>query len=156
MRALSGLFTKIDLGEAALSGLSESWPRHSDQGRQGARIQILEQRANPFFKAAIVHFEPGSHARPHRHRGHEFIFVIKGGFEDEFGLHKEKELVMYNAGSIHQWRSESGALLYVVWTDVTEEEGLAEGISRSAGVLGEEGRGLEQAMARHCLAAEVS
>ena len=56
------------------------WEDHSSHGRQGARIHYLFRDEARGHRVALVHCRPGTHAKPHRHAGHESILVLEGGF----------------------------------------------------------------------------
>ncbi len=92
-----------------------AWEDYSEQGREGARIHRLYKTADGGPLAAIVQFFPGATAKPHIHPGHENILVLDGGYSDETGEYSTGDLVIYDPDSEHQWKSEQGAILYVVW-----------------------------------------
>lgn len=109
------------------------WQDHSSQGRQGALIHYLYRSQQSGQSVALVRFKSQSSAPTHEHLGHESILVIEGGYEDEFGHHIAGDLVVYQPGSRHSWRSDTGAILYVVWggatqlaTDMAKETALTE------------------------------
>lgn len=91
------------------------WEDHSSHGRQGARIHYLFRDEARGHRVALVHCRPGTHAKPHRHTGHESILVLEGGFQDDFGRYGKGDLAVFPAGSQHGWSSPQGGLMYVVW-----------------------------------------
>ena len=97
------------------------WSEHATQGRQGALIHDIYHFGSPRRRVAIVRFTPGSSAAAHRHTGYETIFVVAGGYRDNFGEHAQGELVVYPPDSKHSWNSPDGATLLVVWDAPTEQ-----------------------------------
>lgn len=94
---------------------SLAWVEHSSHGRQGARIHYLYRNEQSGQQVALVHCRPGTQAMPHRHLGHESIFVLEGSFQDDAGRYGKGELVVFPEGSHHGWTSPEGGLMYVVW-----------------------------------------
>lgn len=130
---MSLLPRKVNFSDVSLLLDTVDWQDHSSQGRQGALINYLYHGQQSGQSVALVRFQPRSSAPIHEHLGHESIFVIEGGYEDEYGHHVTGDLVVYQPGSRHSWRSETGATLYVVWggttqlaTDTTKETALTE------------------------------
>lgn len=117
---MNSLPRKVNLSHVSLLLGAVDWQDHSSQGRQGAQINYLYGSQQSGQSVALVHFQPRSSAPTHEHLGHESIFVIEGGYEDEYGHHVAGDLVVYQPGSRHSWRSETGAILYVVWGGMTQ------------------------------------
>lgn len=130
---MNSLPRKVNLSDVSLLLGAVDWQDHSSQGRQGALINYLYSSQQSGQSVALVRFQPRSSAPTHEHLGHESIFVIEGDYEDEYGRHVSGDLVVYQPGSRHSWRSEIGATLYVVWggttqlaTDTTKETASTE------------------------------
>jgi anti-sigma factor ChrR (cupin superfamily) len=51
--------------------------------------------------AVLVWMAPGCGYRPHRHVGTEDVLVLRGGYRDAEGEHREGDHVHYPAGSSH-------------------------------------------------------
>lgn len=115
---MNQVFTKIDF-HTLKTQTGAMWQPHGSEGRTGASIRILCEQESPYFKSALVRFHAGSQAALHEHQGVEYIYVIEGEFEDEMGVHRSGELLLYPPGSRHAWKSEAGAVMYVVWTGAT-------------------------------------
>lgn len=111
---------KVSFSDISLLLATVDWQDHSSQGRQGALINYLYRCQQSGQSVALVRFQPQSSAPTHEHLGHESIFVIEGDYEDEYGRHVTGDLVVYQPGSRHSWRSETGATLYVVWGGTTQ------------------------------------
>ncbi|MHA7854677.1 cupin domain-containing protein [Marinobacter shengliensis] len=101
----------LNCGHDSLSGLP--WLKHDSNQRKGAEIADLYQ--NGAQRIALVRFHPSAHAEAHIHHGFESILVLEGGYSDSMGRYTQGDLVIYPDGSVHNWTSENGALLYVVW-----------------------------------------
>jgi drug/metabolite transporter (DMT)-like permease/quercetin dioxygenase-like cupin family protein len=99
---------------------SVEWTTHGTQGRHGAMIHEIYRHGEPPRRVALVRFTPGSSAPSHRHTGYETILILSGAYTDDFGEHRQGELVVYPPGSEHGWRSSVGATLFVVWDAPTE------------------------------------
>lgn len=112
-------FKKMNLYEPDFEHLSNDWQRHESGGRVGARIFKLYEQKSAMINCSFVEFLPGSSTKPHRHEGIEYIYVVRGAFIDEYGVHKAGELLLYGENTIHSWESIEGALLYVVWSGPT-------------------------------------
>jgi uncharacterized membrane protein/quercetin dioxygenase-like cupin family protein len=122
--------TKFRLsGDMMSSGLK--WSQHATQGRRGALIHDIYDEGPPRGRMAIVRFTPGSSAAAHRHTGYEAIFILDGGYQDDFGEHKQDELVVYPPNSEHSWNSPDGATLLVVWDAPTEPVGVHSPMTRA-------------------------
>jgi anti-sigma factor ChrR (cupin superfamily) len=115
--------TKIDASDTGRLLRELNWTEHSSQGRHGALIRELYRQGEPARRVALVRFKPGSSAPAHRHTSFETIYVLDGEFTDEFGEHRQGEIVLYQPGSEHTWTSSSGATLFVVWDGPTEVPG---------------------------------
>ncbi len=61
----------------------------------------------------LLKLDPGTESPHHSHPGGEEVFVIEGGFEDEFGAYPAGTWTRSPPGSSHTVRSEEGAILYV-------------------------------------------
>ena len=107
--------TPIEINLINTEKLTEqvTWNSHKENQRQGADIATLYVDGDKSI--ALVRFHPGASAKPHLHNGFETIYVISGAYTDNSGTHIEGDLVIYPDQSIHSWKSETGALLYVVW-----------------------------------------
>lgn len=112
-------FQKFDLQDENLEKLLHGWVSHEKNGRIGAKILTLFEQQNTMVKCSFVEFLPNSHTMPHRHTGIEYIIVLRGSFSDEYGSHKKGELLLYEKDTVHAWKSEDGALLFVVWSGDT-------------------------------------
>ncbi len=89
------------------------WEPHKKNNRKGAEASKLYSIKDKVI--ALVKFHPGSNAIKHIHNNFEAIYVIDGGYSDEYGTYKQGDLLIYPDQSSHSWSSENGALLYVVW-----------------------------------------
>lgn len=110
---------KFDISDPARLLHELDWVQHSSQGRLDARIRPVYRLDEPARSVAFVRFEPGSSALPHRHASFETIVVLDGDYTDEFGMHRQGEVVVYPPGSRHAWASTHGATLLVVWDGPT-------------------------------------
>jgi anti-sigma factor ChrR (cupin superfamily) len=110
---------KFDVSDPARLRHELDWVQHGSQGRQGARIRPVYRLHDPARSLAFVRFEPGSRAPPHRHASFETIVVLEGAYTDDFGTHRQGEVVVYPPGSRHAWASVDGATLLVVWDGPT-------------------------------------
>jgi anti-sigma factor ChrR (cupin superfamily) len=50
---------------------------------------------------ALIRMDPGCGYPRHRHRGAEEVFVVQGGYRDEFGEHRAGAFVRYEDGTDH-------------------------------------------------------
>lgn len=112
--------TKIDASDTVRLLRELNWTEHSSQGRHGALIHELYRQGEPARRVALVRFTPGSSAPAHRHTSFETIHVLEGAYTDEFGEHRQGEIVLYPPDSEHTWTSPGGATLFVVWDGPTE------------------------------------
>lgn len=63
-----------------------------------------DERARP-GATVLIRMEPGCAYAPHRHVGPEDVLVLRGGYEDELGIHRQGDYVRYPAGSAHAPRA---------------------------------------------------
>jgi anti-sigma factor ChrR (cupin superfamily) len=69
-------------------------------GAEGAH----DARARP-GATVLIRMEPGCAYAPHRHVGTEDVLVLRGGYQDELGIHRQGDYVHYPAGSAHAPRA---------------------------------------------------
>jgi len=55
----------------------------------------------PRDSAALIRMDPGCGYPPHRHDGVEDVLVLRGGYQDELGLHEAGSYIRYVAGRSH-------------------------------------------------------
>jgi quercetin dioxygenase-like cupin family protein len=87
-------------------------------GRVGVEVHHLytTDETGPGGPAAsLVYYHPGARAATHRHTGYEIILVLDGELLTEAGAHPAHTLLVMPPGSVHTPRTDSGALMLVVW-----------------------------------------
>lgn len=93
---------------------SVAWQQHASLERKDARIfDIFTGESGQ--RVALVHCAPGASAKSHLHNGHETFLILEGTFEDDNGVFQAGDLICYEPGSQHAWRTPEGALIYAVW-----------------------------------------
>lgn len=55
--------------------------------------------------SVLIRMDPGTGYAPHRHLGGEDVLVLAGGYEDEWGTHRQGDHVHYPPGSVHAPRA---------------------------------------------------
>jgi anti-sigma factor ChrR (cupin superfamily) len=87
-------------------------------GRVGVEVHELYGTAQTGPRgpaASIVYYAPGASAATHRHTGYEIIVVLDGELITEAGRHGAQSLLVMPQGSVHSPRTDTGALMLVVW-----------------------------------------
>ena len=82
-------------------------------GGPGRRVLPLYGEAGYPESTRLVRLAPGTRLPPHDHPGGEEVFVLEGGFEDEFGRYGQGHWLRMPAGSRHRVSSGQGCLMYV-------------------------------------------
>lgn len=91
------------------------WDQHNALGRSGAEISRLYREEESGQQVALIRCVPGATAEKHTHSGHETFVILEGDFQDESGVFKKGDIVVYPPNSSHSWRSNAGALIFAVW-----------------------------------------
>lgn len=94
---------------------SINWESHHHLGRAGALIHRLYCDPCSGQQVALIKCMPGAKAEAHIHQGHETFLILDGEFQDDYGLYRRGDLVIYKPGSTHAWSTPKGALVYAVW-----------------------------------------
>ena len=79
----------------------------------GVAVMMLYAEDDHPEVVKLARIEPGTQFEEHDHPGGEEVFVIEGGYEDEYGSYGPECWVRYPPGSRHTVRSEPGCRLYV-------------------------------------------
>jgi anti-sigma factor ChrR (cupin superfamily) len=92
-----------------------SWENHNSLGRVGADISKLFNDVESGQQVALIRCAPGARAEKHVHTGHETFVILDGDFQDESGIFKKGDIVVYPPNSSHSWKSITGAVILAVW-----------------------------------------
>jgi anti-sigma factor ChrR (cupin superfamily) len=82
--------------------------------RPGVDIHVLHETPDG-ARAAILRYAAGAEVPPHRHAGHEYIYVLQGEQSDERGRYGAGCFVVNEPGSIHRVTSEHGCTVLIIW-----------------------------------------
>jgi anti-sigma factor ChrR (cupin superfamily) len=82
--------------------------------RPGVEIHVLHESPDG-ARAAILRYAPGAEVPPHRHAGHEYIYVLSGEQSDERGSYGAGCFVVNEPGTIHRVTSKSGCTVLILW-----------------------------------------
>ncbi len=86
-------------------------------GRVGVEVHHLYTAADTGGgpAAALVRYHQGAQAAPHRHTGYEIIHVLDGELITDAGTHPAHTMLVMPPNSVHAPRTDTGALMLVVW-----------------------------------------
>jgi anti-sigma factor ChrR (cupin superfamily) len=82
--------------------------------RAGVEIHVLHETPEG-ARAAVLRYAPGAEVPPHRHDGHEYIYVLQGAQADERGNYGAGSFVINEPGSIHRVTSPDGCVVLILW-----------------------------------------
>ncbi|AXI27858.1 hypothetical protein CIB87_02095 [Priestia megaterium] len=70
--------------------------------------------------AALIRYKAGGTSPLHVHTGFELAYIIDGEFITDQGTVKKNDLILLPPGSQHNSRSETGALVLIIWEKPAE------------------------------------
>ena len=82
--------------------------------RPGVDISVLHESSEG-AKAAVLRYAPGAEVPPHRHEGHEYIYVLEGEQSDERGTYRAGSFVVNEPGTRHRVVSPTGCVVLIIW-----------------------------------------
>lgn len=78
------------------------WLRTKVEGVSWIPLHLeADSRSESGDASVLIRMEAGHGYPAHRHLGPEDVLVLRGGYEDELGLHVQGDHVRYPAGSSH-------------------------------------------------------
>ncbi len=95
--------------KVAVDTRRSAWQSCDDEGV--CMIPLYREEGYP-EEIQLVRLEPETVVASHEHEGGAEIFVLEGGFSDEFGSYEEGSWVRYPDGSIHRISTKSGCIYY--------------------------------------------
>lgn len=107
--------TSVNITSILDNSANINWEQHNALGRSGAEISRLYREENSGQQVALIRCVPGAMAEKHVHTGHETFVILEGDFQDESGVFKKGDIVVYPPNSSHSWRSNTGAIILAVW-----------------------------------------
>jgi len=78
-------------------------------------IKVLYEDREKGEMTVLVRLEPGAHIPLHKHPELEQAFVLEGSMYDHDGCVRAGEYVWRRGGSVHENRSDEGALILAVY-----------------------------------------
>ncbi|GAB4146544.1 MAG: hypothetical protein Fur0037_14610 [Planctomycetota bacterium] len=76
--------------------------------RAGISLHVYSEDERTGRIVALIAMEAGCRYPAHRHIDEERVLVLRGGYEDEFGKHREGDSIRYKAGTSHSPRALPG------------------------------------------------
>jgi anti-sigma factor ChrR (cupin superfamily) len=77
------------------------WAAFASKRRKGVYVKPLWRDEAGGDAVVLVRMDPGCRYPRHRHVGDEEVFVLQGGFTDEFGEWPAGSFHRFPAGSVH-------------------------------------------------------
>jgi anti-sigma factor ChrR (cupin superfamily) len=81
----------------------------------GIAIKVLYEDPARGEMTCLRRWDPGARLPMHRHPEIEQSFVLSGSFSDHDGTARTGEFVWRTAGSVHETRSDEGAVILAVY-----------------------------------------
>ena len=81
----------------------------------GISIKVLYEDAARGEMTCLLRWEPGARLPIHKHPEIEQTWVLSGSFSDHEGIARAGEFVWRRPGSVHETRSEEGAVILAVY-----------------------------------------
>lgn len=88
--------------------------------RPGIKVKALWQDPDTARRAVLLRIDAGSEIPQHKHVGDEFIFVVEGAIEDDYGAVTAGNCGYRPEGCAHTVRSPKGATVFAVISGSTE------------------------------------
>ncbi len=82
----------------------------------GLRLAFLEHREDGSVRV-LIEMGPGAAYPPHRHRGVEEVFVIRGGYRDAEGSYPAGSFLRYAEGTAHAPSAGPEGCLLLAWAE---------------------------------------
>ncbi len=81
----------------------------------GISIKVLYEDKERGEMTCLLRWEPGARLPMHKHPEIEQTWVLSGSFSDHEGIARAGEFVWRRPGSVHETRSEEGAVILAVY-----------------------------------------
>jgi anti-sigma factor ChrR (cupin superfamily) len=104
-------FTVQHLFESQIEIPRTGWRRF----REGIDILPLYSAGVNGASAALIKYSPGARAPRHLHRGREHIIVLSGSQRDARGTYHAGDVIVNEAGTIHEVMSDEGCVVMAHW-----------------------------------------
>ncbi|HKA88622.1 MAG TPA: cupin domain-containing protein [Haliangiales bacterium] len=82
---------------------------------EGISIKVLYEDHDKGEMTCLLRWAPGAKLPMHRHPEIEQTWVLEGSFSDHDGVARAGEFVWRTAGSIHETRSDEGAVILAIY-----------------------------------------
>lgn len=84
--------------------------------RPGVDYIALHGKPAVAGSAALLRYQPGAKVPRHHHVAAEYILVLSGAQQDDYGDYGVGQLVINRGGSEHRVWSNDGCIVLAVWT----------------------------------------
>jgi quercetin dioxygenase-like cupin family protein len=82
---------------------------------EGISIKVLYEDPGKGEMTCLLRWAPGAHLPLHKHADIEQTWVLEGSFYDDAGTCRAGEFVWREAGSVHEARTDEGAVILAVF-----------------------------------------
>ena len=82
---------------------------------EGISIKVLYEDPSKGEMTCLLRWAPGAKLPLHKHTDIEQTWVLEGSFYDDAGIARAGEFVWRAAGSVHEARSDEGAVILAVF-----------------------------------------
>jgi len=82
---------------------------------EGISIKVLYEEPSKGEMTCLLKWAPGARLPIHKHTDIEQTWVLEGSFSDDAGVARAGEFVWRAAGSVHEARSDEGAVILAIF-----------------------------------------